>query len=122
MPLFISYNSGDELMYNIHVSYNILVMNWCTLYNVHVSVFMSIIQDEMWKCYTAFLIRDMPMSGSPSCVHICTEFCIMREKGGRYWYYLYLLCIDDWEQSAIFLLYSNRNIFCKIKVLIYMLS
>lgn len=59
----------------------------------------------------------MPMSGSPSCVHICTEFCIMREKGGIYWYYLYLLCIDDWEQSAIFLLYSNRNIFCKIKVL-----
>lgn len=42
---------------------------------------MSILQDEMWKCYTAFLIRDMPMSGSPSCVHICTEFCIMREKG-----------------------------------------
>lgn len=73
-------------------------------------------------CYTAFLIRDMPMSGSPSCVHICTEFCIMREKGGRYWYYLYLLCIDDWEQSAIFLLYFDRNIFCKIEVLIYMLS
>lgn len=33
-----------------------------------------------------------------------------------------LLCVDDWEQSAIFLLYFNRETCCKIKVLIYILS
>lgn len=51
------------------------------MYNVHVSVFMSIIQDEMWKCYTAFLIRDMPMSGSPSCVHLYRILHNERERG-----------------------------------------
>lgn len=99
---------GDELMYIVQYTCKCLYV-YHTRWNVEI-------------CYTAFLIRDMPMSGSPSCVHICTEFCIMREKGGRHWYYLYLLCIDDWEQSAIFLLYFNRDMCCKIKVLIYMLS
>lgn len=106
----------------LFISYNILVMNWCTLYNIHVSVFMSIIQDEMWKSVTQHSWSETCLCLGHLLVCICTEFCIMREKGGRHWYYLYLLCIDDWEQSAIFLLYFNRDMCCKIKVLIYMLS